>query len=43
LPVPEERIQLIGASSQDNFGFYFPTAPDAATVFNAMVVWDEIG
>ena len=42
LPVPEERYQ-VKAGGQDNFGFYFPTAPDAATTFSATVVWGEIG
>lgn len=43
LPVPEERIQIKGGSTTDNFGFYFPTAPDASTTFSATLVWGEIG
>lgn len=40
LPVPEERYKS-NAGSQDNFGFYFPTAPDQATVYSATIVWGE--
>jgi hypothetical protein len=42
LPVPEERYVSV-AGQQDAFGFYFPTAPDAATTFSATIVWGEIG
>jgi hypothetical protein len=42
LPVPEERYQLV-SGGQDHFGFYFPTAPDAATTFSARIVWGEVG
>ena len=42
LPVPEER-PVIKAGDDDNFGFYFPTAPDAATTFSATIIWGEIG
>ena len=42
LPVPEERI-AIKAGAQDVFGFYFPTAPQAATTFSATLVWGEVG
>lgn len=42
LPVPEERY-LSKAGDQDVFGFYFPTAPDAATTFSATIIWGEVG
>ena len=42
LPVPEERI-AVKAGAQDNFGFYFPTAPQVATTFSATLVWGEVG
>ena len=42
LPVPEERYR-IDAGAQDHFGFYFPTAPDAAVTFSARIVWGELG
>jgi hypothetical protein len=42
LPVPEERIQVIGGSAEDNFGFHFPVTPDASTTFSATIVWGEI-
>ena len=42
LPVPEERYQLV-SGGQDHFGFYFPTAPQAATTFSAQIVWGEVG
>lgn len=41
LPVPEERIRL-RAGGQDNFGFLFPTVPDAAITLSATVIWGEI-
>lgn len=42
LPVPEERY-VSKAGSQDVFGFYFPTAPQAATTFSATIIWGEVG
>ena len=42
LPVPEERYTSV-AAGQDVFGFYFPTAPQAATTFSATIVWGEVG
>lgn len=42
LPVPEERFSS-KAGGQDVFGFYFPTAPDAAVTFSATMIWGEIG
>ncbi len=42
LPVPDERYQLV-SGGQDHFGFYFPTAPDAAVTFSARIVWGEVG
>lgn len=42
LPVPEERYRS-KAGDQNVFGFYFPTAPDAATTFSATIIWGEVG
>ena len=42
LPIPEERL-IIKAGAQDNFGFYFPTVPDAAITMSATIIWGEIG
>ncbi len=42
LPVPEERPQLI-SGGDDVFAVVFPTAPDAANVISATIVWGENG
>jgi hypothetical protein len=42
LPVPAELV-LLKAGDDDNFGFYFPTAPDASTTFSTTLIWGEIG
>lgn len=44
LPVPEERITLVGGSADpgDNIGISFPVAPDAAITISAGITWAEI-
>jgi hypothetical protein len=41
-PVPEARY-VSAAGAQDNFGFYFPTVPDAGLVLSATIIWGEVG
>ncbi len=40
LPVPEERPRLVSAG-EDNFGVWFPVAPDASMTLSAGIVWAE--
>ena len=42
LPVPEERPRLV-SGGDDVFAVVFPTAPDAAIVTSATIVWGEVG
>ncbi len=42
LPVPEERPRLI-SGGDDVFAVVFPTAPDAAIVTSASIIWGELG
>jgi hypothetical protein len=43
LPVPEERIVIVGGTTNDNIGLRFPVAPDASTTFSYGMIWGEIG
>lgn len=43
LPVPEERIRVVGGATIDNVGFRFPVAPDASTTVSYGVIWGENG
>ena len=43
LPVPEERILIVGGTTNDNVGLRFPVAPDASTTFSYGMIWGEIG
>jgi hypothetical protein len=43
LPVPEERIVIVGGTTNDNVGIRFPVAPDASTTFSYGIIWGEIG
>lgn len=43
LPIPDERIRVVGGSSIDNLGFRFPTAPDASITISYGIIWGEIG
>lgn len=43
LPVPEERIRIMGGTTNDNVGLRFPVAPDASTTFSYGMIWGEIG
>ena len=40
LPVPDERFRVVGAG-QDNWGMWFPVAPDVSMTFSAGIVWAE--
>lgn len=44
LPVPEERIQIIGTSADpgDNVGIRFPVAPDASITISGGMTWGEL-
>ena len=42
LPVPEERILIIGGTTNDNVGLRLPVAPDVSTTFSYGVVWGEL-
>ena len=41
LPVPEERIRVVGAGNPDNVGFRFHVAPGASVTVSYGVVWGE--
>lgn len=42
LPVPEERILIVGGSAQDNVGIRFPVAPDASITISYGIIWGEL-
>jgi hypothetical protein len=43
LPLPEERIIIVGGTTNDNVGIRLPVAPDAAIVLSCGMIWGEIG
>lgn len=43
LPVPEERIGIMGGTTNDNIGLRFPVAPDASITVSYGMIWGEIG
>jgi hypothetical protein len=42
VPVPEERIRVVGGTTNDNIGIRLPVAPDAAMVLSVGMVWGEL-
>lgn len=43
LPIPEERIRIVGATTSE-FGLNFPLAPESASeVLSYGIIWGEIG
>jgi hypothetical protein len=43
LPVPEERIRVVGGGTIDNVGLGVPVAPDASITVTAGITWGELG
>jgi len=43
LPVPEERIRVVGAATIDNVGVRFHVAPGASVTVSYGITWGEIG
>jgi hypothetical protein len=43
LPVPEERVTIMGGTTNDNVGLRFPVAPDASMTFSYGMIWGELG
>ena len=43
LPVPEERIRVVGAATIDNVGVQFISAPQATSTISYGIIWGEMG